>query len=351
MRLGYMGSPWISARLLEALLARSAHDVAFVVSNPDSPRGRSSRPQPTEVSALALDRGLPLYRPATLKNGAITSELAEHKVDLIVVFAYGRLLPADVFELPPAGTINLHASLLPLLRGASPIQSAVLEGFRETGWSIQFIAEGMDTGDVLSEVRLPVDPDENAGELTERLLPAGIQLMLETLERIAAELAAGRDVRALGTPQVEAEATHCRKITTEMSRIDWNRPALDIHNTVRAFNPRPIARSVFREDGGALKIHRTRVPDPETLKRAMDYHSGEALPAGQLAETEAGSLLAVRLPAPDSDALRPGLLVATGRGWLEILELQPENRKKLTVQDFLNGYRKQGPVLLGSTTK
>jgi methionyl-tRNA formyltransferase len=343
MRLGYMGSPAISARLLHALL-ESPHEIAFVVSNPDSSRGRSSRLQPTEVSALALDRGLPLFRPTSLKNGAITPDLAAFNVDLIVVFAYGRLLPADVFEMPPAGTINLHASILPLLRGASPIQSAVLEGFSETGWSIQFIAAGMDTGDVLSEVRVPVDPDESAGELTERLVPAGLQLMLETLERIARTLKEGGDVRRLAATQDQERATHCRKITTAMATIDWSRPAQEIHNTVRAFNPKPIARTAFVEDGAALKIHRTRMISPETLRELTDLTSGNAIPPAELLSLAPGNLRAVRFPQG------PGLLVTTGDGCLEIRELQPENRKKLTAKDFLNGYRKAGPVLLGSTT-
>ncbi|MCR9144535.1 MAG: methionyl-tRNA formyltransferase [bacterium] len=367
-----MGSPAISARLLEALL-ESSHEVAFVVSNPDTPRGRSSRLQPTEVSALALERNLPLFRPQTLKNGAITGELEAFRVDLIVVFAYGRLLPPDVFELPPAGTINLHASILPLLRGASPIQSALLEGFTETGWSIQFIAAGMDTGDVLSEVRLSVDPDETAGELTERLVPAGVQLMLDTLETLGKAMQQGGDVRQLATPQNHERSTHCRKITSEMARIDWSRSALEIHNTIRALNPKPIARTtILTADGGALKIHRTRLLDMATLESLTDFQTGDAITPENLKAMAPGQLLAVRLAAAPalasgsdradsgapgsvaggqkSAAPRPAVLVTTGAGCLEILELQPENRKKLTAKDFLNGYRKANPVLLGSTT-
>lgn len=357
MRLGYMGSPAISARLLQALI-ESPHEIAFVVSNPDSRRGRSSRLQPTEVSTLALEHGLPLFRPETLKAGAITAELVACNVDLMVVFAYGRLLPRDVFEIPPAGTINLHASLLPLLRGASPIQSALLEGFTETGWSIQFIAQGMDTGDVLQEVRLRIDADETAGELTERLVPAGVQLMLDTLKQVETALKQGEDVRRLATPQAEERATHCRKITTEMSRIDWSRPANEIHNMVRAFNPRPIARTTIGEDGAALKIHRTRLVSPAVLEQLVDLESGAAVAPDMLRALTAGSLIPVRLPAndlPETDRglnqpTVPGLIVKTGEGCLEIRELQPENRKKLTAKDFLNGYRKAGPVLLGSTT-
>ena len=297
---------------------------------------------------MALQHGLPLLRPETLKNGAITAELAAFQVDLIVVFAYGRLLPADVFELPPAGTINLHASLLPLLRGASPIQSALLEGFTETGWSVQFIGQGMDTGDVLAETRLAIDPEETAGELGERLVPVGIQLVLETIDRLAATYAQGGDVRALGTPQDESVATHCRKITTEMSQINWHRPAREIHNLVRAFHPRPVARTAILSEGSLLKIHRTRVLADADQKPALRYlDSAEPVPTPELAP---GSMVAARMDSENENS-GPKLIVTTADGLLEVLELQPENRKKLTAKDFLNGYRTVGPVLLGSITK
>lgn len=353
MRLGYMGSPAISARLLSALLADGEHEIACVVSNPDSPRGRSKKLVPTEVSALALEKGLPLLRPETLRKGAATPELAQFGVDLFVVFAYGRLLPRDVFELPPCGTINLHASVLPLLRGASPIQSALLAGFSETGWSVQFIEAGMDTGDVLSHATISVNPDETAGELTGRLVPVGIELVRKTLRQIAERHAAGDDIRGLATPQDDARATHCPKITTAMAEIDWTRPAAEIHNQIRALNPRPIARSRFvGEGGGLLKIQRSRVlpADVELSPFSGSVASGAGGPGPEGWRPESwgpGTFAAARLGRAEPGGGSPAaVVVQCGEGRLQLLELQPENRRALSAKDFLNGYRSSAPTQL-----
>ncbi len=316
-RIGYLGSPDISAHLLRSILDAGRHEVAFVLSNPDRPRGRSSRLHPTEVSALALERDIPLFRPESLKKGEGREELVEqlqaHDADLFVVFAYGKILPSAVYELPSLGAVNLHASLLPLLRGASPIQSALLHGLETTGWSVQKIAKGMDTGDVLATAEIPIDPEESAGELAERMLPEGVRLMLDVLERY-------EELWNAAQAQDESRASYCTKFTTEMSVIDWALAAQDIHNLVRALNPRPTARTQM-PDGSNLKIHRTALMAPE------------AAATSRYASAEPGTFGLERI----DDARK--LVVRAGDSVMEILELQPEGRKKLTAQDFLNGYR------------
>lgn len=317
MKLGYFGSPDLSAKLLAALLADERHQVLFVVSNPDKPRGRSGTARPTEVAELALERGLPLFRFPTLKGAEAAESLAAFDADLYVVFAYGRLLPSAVFRRPPRGTINLHASLLPALRGASPLQTALLEGFERTGWSVQFLTEELDAGDVIATAELPVDPDETLAELSARLLPAGIALTLDTLARFD-ELAPG------ARPQDAHAATYCKKITTAMTFIDWRASALRIHNHVRGLSPAPAART--RLNGSLVKLLRTR---RLTAEEAAADAGLQALSPGQ------------GLRGPGSESLR----ICCGEGALEALELQLEGKKAQSARDFWNGYRGPEPLI------
>lgn len=258
-RIGYLGSPDISAQLLRSILDAGRHEVTFVLSNPDRPRGRSSRLVPTEVAELALEQNIPLYRPESLKTGEgreeLVQQLQRHNADIYVVFAYGKILPAAIYELPPLGAVNLHASLLPQLRGASPIQSALLHGLETTGWTVQKIAKGMDTGDLLATAEVSVQPEETAGELSERLVPVGQQLMHDVLE-------VGRyeELWKAARPQDENLATYCTKFTTDMSVIDWNRPAAEVHNLVRALNPRPTA--LYANAGRQQSQNPPHDPDP-----------------------------------------------------------------------------------------
>ncbi len=317
MKLGYFGSPEISAKLLAALLDEGRHQIQFVVSNPDKPRGRSGTARPTEVAALALDRGLPLFRFATLKGADAVAALAEFDADLYVVFAYGRLLPSAVFRRPPRGTINLHASLLPALRGASPLQTALLEGYERTGWSVQFLTEELDAGDLIATTELSVGPDETLAELTERLLPAGIALTLETLARFD-------ELAPRARPQDSAAATYCKKITPDMTFIDWRASAPRIHNHVRGLAPAPAART--RLNGSLVKLLRTRrVPDGELAADA----GLAALPPGQA------------LRGPGARSLR----IRCGEGALEALELQLEGKRAQSARDFWNGYRGPEPLV------
>lgn len=300
MKIGYFGSPEISARLLSAIAEK--HEIVFVVSNPDKPRGREGTPQPTAVAELALSRGLPLYRPLTLKDGQTDPILAGHGADAFVIFAYGRLLPRATFEIPAAGCFNLHASLLPELRGASPIQSALLLGKTETGWTFQKITEELDAGDILGQIKVPIDPSDRTSELTERLMPAGISLTLEILGDLA-----DRSRKAI--QQNGALATFCSKITKQAARIVWDADAKSIANSVRGYYPSPVAWSTL--EGKTVKILRASVAEM-TLKNAAP---------GRI-WTE-----------------KDRFFVCTGQGALEILELQMEGKKALTTSEFLRGFR------------
>lgn len=302
MKIVYLGSPEISAQLLSALSAE--HEIAAVVSNPDKPRKRSGTPEPTAVSALALERGWTLYRPATLKNGELMDELEGLHADVFFVFSYGRILPEALFNLPRFKTLNLHGSILPLLRGASPIQSALLAGMTETGWTLQKITKELDAGDILGEVRVPIDLMDRTLELTEKMMPPAIELSLRVLANLPEAL-------AKAVPQDHSKATFCTKITREDAKLDFSLPAGLLHNRIRAYFPSPGAWGLL--SGKNCRILRTR---------PVEIHS----PAGTAGEIWT-----------DKDKM----YVQCGQGALEVLELQLEGKKPLEARDFLRGFRPQ----------
>lgn len=316
MKLGYMGTPEISAELLKALLD-AGYEIDYVVSNPDRPRGRSGTPQPSAVSAVAQQQGLHLYRPE--KPAQVIEELQLKEVDAVIVFAYGSILPEGYLGLGRLGIFNLHGSLLPELRGASPIQSAILQGLKRTGWSLQFVSQKMDCGAVVAKQSLDIGADETAGELTERMVPAGIDLVLSTLPDL-------ESLSSQAMEQDEQKATYCRKILPEHGYIDWNESAQEIHNQIRGMNPRPVARSLL--NGKLIKIFRSRILDSDQRAALQDEK--------QLMARAPGDLLSFRLDG------RPALLVKTGQNQiLQILSLQPQNKKQMDAVSFLNGHKIQ----------
>ncbi len=323
MKIGYFGSPDISARLLTTLLELGQHEILFVVSNPDRPRGRSGAAQPTEVSKVAIQAGIPLHRFEKWKTAEPGEILQAAGADLFLVFAYGRILPVPILEIPPLGSVNLHASHLPLLRGASPIQSAILQGLNTTGWTLQKMAQEMDAGDIISlSAPIPVEAQDTAGSLKEKLMDSGMDLVLQFLENPQGAL-------GQAYPQNAAGATYCTKLKSEDSWLEWNQPAADIHRRVMGMNPSPMART--RLGKLILRILRTKLDiSPSDL---FLQENREASP---------GRLLIER------NGKRKKLLVATQTGFLEIVELQPENRKAMSAGDFLNGFRLEGDAILAS---
>lgn len=308
MRIVFMGTPDFAVPSLQRLLA-DGREVVGVFTQPDRPKGRGYKLAPPPVKVLALEEGIPVYQPEKMRDGAALAQLQALQPDLVVVAAYGRILPPDLLAVPRLGCLNVHGSLLPQYRGAAPIQWSVLGGDSETGVTIMQMAEGLDTGDILLQRATPIGPDETAGELFDRLALLGAQALSEAL----ALLEAG----ALSpTPQEEALATYAPPLQKAQATLDFARPARSAHNQVRGLNPWPVARTTL--DGRLLKVYSSRPV------------SGKGQP-GQVLEG------------------KNRLVVACGEGALEILELQAEGGKRLPAADFLRGHPVETGRLLGQT--
>ncbi len=309
MRIVFFGTPEFAVPSLRAMLA-GPHTVVGVVCQPDRPAGRGQQVAVPPVKRVAADAEVPVLQPEKVRTAEFLDALRAWAPDLIVVAAYGRILPATILELPPRGCINVHASLLPKYRGAAPIQWAILRGETTTGVTIMQMVEAMDAGAILLQRDVPIGPADTGGELQTRLAQVGAELLLEALERLEAG-------RLRPTPQDEAAATFAPMIRKEDGRIDWRHPALQISRTVRAFNPWPSAFTTL--GGKVLKIHRARAVEDRTV----------AAP---------GTVLTVSA----------GLTVATGSGHLIVDELQLEGRKRLAARDFARGGQVTRGLVLGS---
>ncbi len=233
MKIVFMGTPDFAVDCLEALV-NSEHEVAAVFSQPDKPRGRKQVLTPPDVKVCAEKYNIPVYQPRTLKDGSSTALLKEIAPDLIVVVAYGKLIPQEVLDIPRYGCINVHASLLPKLRGAAPIQWAIINGEKETGVTTMQLDAGLDTGDILLVKRTAIDENETSGELFDRLKVMGAQLLMETIDAI---------LSGALTPvkQVESQSTYASMLDKAISSVDWSKPAQVVHNHIRGLEPWPVA--------------------------------------------------------------------------------------------------------------
>ena len=312
MRLLFMGTPDFAVPTLHKLLS-SRHQVGGVFTQPDRPSGRGRKPAIGPVKRLALQSGLPVHQPEWLapKDWKV---LVETTADALVVVAYGKILPPWLFTLPPLGAINVHASLLPRYRGAAPVPWAIARGETRTGVTTMRIDRGMDTGDLLLQKAVEIGPEETAVELQDRLAALGADLLAETLDRLEAGQVRPR-------PQDPRLASHAPMLKKSDGEIDWNRSSRQIFNRVRAFNPWP-GTFTYRSRS------RLRILKARPL-------------AAPLQKQAAGSLWRW-------DSRRA--LVACGEGWLELLQVQPENHKPVAASDFLNGLRLPSgqSILLGS---
>jgi methionyl-tRNA formyltransferase len=301
MRIAYFGTPEFAVPGLQALIA-SSHDVVLLVSQPDRPKGRGQKLQPTPTRVAAEAAGVPVLQPTRLKDPAFHEALRALDLDLGVVAAYGRLIPDAVLEIPRFGMINIHASLLPRYRGAAPIHRAVINGDRETGISIMRVVTELDAGPVFDVVRRPIGPDETTPDVERDLARLGAALVLDVVDRIAAGTA--REVT-----QDHSQATHAAKIAREEGLVDWTRPARVLHDLVRGLQPWPLVTAVI--GGVPCRLLRTRVLDART-----DAAGGTVITAGRDLEIAAGD-----------------------GGVLAVLELQPEGKRVMSVRDFLAGRR------------
>lgn len=301
MRLVFAGTPEFAACALSALL-EAGHEIVLVLTQPDRPAGRGMKLQPSAVKRLALERGLALYQPDRLRDPASHGPIRTAAPEVMVVAAYGLILPQSVLEIPERGCLNIHASLLPRWRGAAPIQRAIEAGDAETGISIMRMEAGLDTGPVMLAESLPIEAEENAASLHDKLAALGARLIVSALSCVD-ELPA--------TVQSEAGVTYARKIEKTEAVIDWRRPAQVIGRQVRAFNPMPGAVGML--NGIPLKIWRATMT-------AGQGQPGMILSAG-------------------SD----GIVVTCGEGAIRLVELQRPGGRRLTAEEFLAGF----PVAAG----
>lgn len=302
LRLAYFGTPDFAVPGLEALIA-SQHDVVVLVSQPDRPRGRGQRLQPTPTKIVAEAAGIPVLQPTRLKDDAFLDALRVLDLDLGVVAAYGRIIPDPVLALPRLGLINIHASLLPAWRGAAPVHRAVIHGDHETGVTIMRVVTELDAGPTFAEARRTIGPDETTPEVEHALARLGADLAVHVVDALAAGI-------ATETPQDHSRATYANKIERDEGAIDWTQPAQRIHDLVRGLQPWPLVSATI--GGVRCLIHRTEVVSETT-------------------EAEAGTI---------ARASGSVLAVACGDGrLLRILELQPEGKRPMSARDFLAGRR------------
>lgn len=300
MRIVFMGTPEFALPSLSLLLDQF-YTIPAVVTVPDKAQGRGQKTAFSPVKSFALDHGLEVLQPGSLKDSAFLARLAALNPDLIVVVAF-RVLPKEVFSMPRLGTFNLHASLLPKYRGAAPINWAIINGEKETGVTTFFLQEAVDTGSVILQARVKIGPDETAGELHDKLAEVGAEIVLQTVRLVEAGKVRLHD-------QDDKEATRAPKIFKEDCRVDWKKSAVAIHNFVRGLSPVPGAWAMH--NGRVIKLYRTRIAE------------GKGGRGGE------GSVLSA-----DGDELT----LSTGDGAVSIVELQQEGRKKMGAAEFLRGY-------------
>ena len=301
MRIVFMGTPDFAVGSLQALCESGKHEILAVVTQPDRPKGRGNKLLQTPVKEYALAQGLTVYQPQKVKNPEFVELLHELQPELIVVAAFGQFLSKEILELPKYGCINVHASLLPKYRGAAPIQYAIIKGEKESGVTIMQMDIGMDTGEMLDKVVVPIEENTTMGELHDALREQGATLLLQVIDKIAAGT-------AVSEPQDDAQATYATLLDRSMEHIDWSKTAQEVHNLIRGFNPAP---STFTKlpNGKSLKIWGSKMTDKSS-----------AAAAGTVIETGKHSFF-----------------VACGEGVLEITEVQPESKKRMPAQVFLNG--------------
>ncbi len=292
MRIVFMGTPDFAVPCLARLIA-DGHEIAGVFTQPDKPKGRGYKLTPPPVKEK-------------LRDGAALEVLRGLAPQLIVVVAYGRILPKEILDLPEYGCVNVHGSLLPKYRGAAPIQWSVLNGDSIAGVTTMYMAEGLDTGDLILSREIPVGADETSGELFDRLAALGAEALSETVRLIAVG-------NAPRIPQDDAQASHAKMLTKEMAEIDWSKPAQEVHNLIRGMNPWPTAHT--RLGSKMLKVHRSRIVEG----------SGE--------------------PGAVLDGKR--LVVGCGEGAVELVEIQPEGSRRMPAADYLRGHPVEPGFKLG----
>ena len=309
MRIGFMGTSVFAVYALKKLLS-SEHEVVYIVTQPDRPKGRGNKFKATPVKEAALEAGREVLQPAKIRLPEAAAMITAIPVDVIVVAAYGQIIPQEILDHPRYGCINIHGSLLPEYRGAAPIQRAILEGKKETGVTIMHMNAGLDTGDMILSVPMAIGEDENHGELEARMAQLGADALLTVLRQLEGGTAAR-------IPQEDAASTYAARMTAEEEKIDWTAPAETIHCQIRAFSPEIGAYTLW--NGKRFKLYASHVLPEE-------------------AEGDPGEV--VRL-TPE------GFAVKTGRGLLEVKSIQKEGKSRMPAADFTRGVKNWVGTILG----
>lgn len=356
MKIIFMGTPDFSVGILEKLI-EEGHEVTLTVTQPDKPKGRGKSVQFPPVKEAALEHGIEVYQPRRVRDGECIAYLQKYEADVIVVAAFGQILPKEILDMPRFCCVNVHASLLPKYRGASPIQWAVINGEEVTGVTTMRMDEGLDTGDMILKEEVTLDKEETGGSLFERLARTGAELCVKTIEAI-------EQGNAVYTPQNHEEATYTTMIKKQLGKIDWTKSAAELERLIRGLNPWPSAYTFL--DGKMLKIWKAsvKVNGPGILKTETaeeerkesmeagtagkdnenDFEAGKDnknnFDAGKVNKNDLGAGMIVRA---DKDSFE----VRTGDGILELHEVQLEGKKRMTADAFLRGYHPQKGTLLG----
>lgn len=302
MRILFMGTPDFAVPSLQTLLD-AGHEVCGVFTQPDKPKNRGMKLQPSPVKVLAQEHNIPVYQPTSVKDGTALEIIQELAPELIVVAAYGRILPNSILEYPAKGCINVHSSLLPKFRGAAPIHWAVVSGETETGVTIMHMAQELDAGDIIDQIRTPIDPDESVETVHDRLAELGGKILVEVVEKIA-------NGTATRTPQDGTQATYAPMLSRELSNIDWTQPAKAIHDKIRGLSPWPAAS--------------TNIISDTIIKIFGSANLGENTSAAP------GTIVA---------AGKQGIDVACGDGKvLRLTQLQAPGGKRMAAADYLRGH-------------
>ncbi|WP_426349284.1 methionyl-tRNA formyltransferase [Alloiococcus sp. CFN-8] len=309
MKIVFMGTPDFSVPSLKALA--ESHDVAAVFTQPDRPKGRGKKLSMSPVKELALQKNIPVHQPEKLKNNNEVFEIIKsYQPDIIVVVAFGQILPKEILQLPRYGCVNLHASLLPKYRGAAPINWSIINGEKEAGNTTMLMAEGLDTGDMLLKDSIKLDENINAGELHDILASRGAKLLIDTLEGLEAN-------NIVPMPQNDSLSTYASMLSKEMAVIDWNKSAEEIHNFIRGLNPWPVAYSYYENQ--MLKIYESEVTSQKSTEK----------------------------PGTVIEVSKSGIKVSCGMGVILIKKIQLPNSKPMYVKDYINGNDLKVKALLG----
>ena len=321
MKIVFMGTSQFALPSLETLV--KGEEIVGVVTQPDRPRGRGRKVEPSPVKRMAEKYKLPLYQPTALEHPRFRDWLRGLKPELIIVVAYGQILPPDILHFPPRGCLNAHASLLPRYRGAAPIEWALIKGEKRTGVTIILMNEGMDEGDMILQESMDIGPDDTAGILAERLASLSAKLFLGSLEKI-------REGKIEPTPQASEEATYAPRLKKSNGLIDWRTSARNIHNLVRGLNPRPGAYTYVGRVGKGqkkmLKIWRTELPADNRKPIIAEGQPGRVV---EIIKDE-------------------GLIVIAGRESLLIKEVQGEGGRKMSVEEYVKGHPLKVGCVLGA---